>query len=189
MKSSNGNVIRFIAQQSATQRILFAIFEFPASLFGITGLLAAIVIPAPPVGSNLYGVIWFIVFSFVLLALLRNLLLRTLFSKISRSSLLSLVYSGRKFNYFLIILGAASFIIGLATAMVPLADFGLGIIFIYFSLYLIFSGPLTDEGETRILFGLLIANLDDFESRQQYLKTVSKKVEKTTETWEHKSIA
>lgn len=59
----------------------------------------------------------------------------------------------------------------------PLADFGLGIIFFYLSLFLIFSHPLTYEGEMKILFGLLEANLNDFENRQSFLKIVSRKVE------------
>jgi hypothetical protein len=114
MNSTSGANVDYIARQSKLQIIANAIFGFVFSLLGIAGILAAIIVPPPPATSNLYGVMWIAIFSFVILALIRNKFLRVVFAKMSHPSLLELLRFGRATNYFMIIVGVPSFIIGLA---------------------------------------------------------------------------
>jgi hypothetical protein len=177
MTSKDETGLQIIAIQGAWYRLLNAAFGSFLSLFGTIAFMAAIFITPLPVGSNLYAIPWILMLLVALLALLRNKIIYFIFGKISHSSFLSLVYSGRIVTYILVISACSFFIIGLLGNNVPSGLVSIGLFFTWLTMFLIFSEPLTYAGEIRLLFELLLANLDNFENRQPYLRTISKIVE------------
>jgi hypothetical protein len=183
MTSTNETGPQIINVQTAWYRLFSTFFGSFLFFFGTALLMDAIyeVVPAPPTGSIVNAIPWFLVMGFALLAIFRNDIINFIFGKISHSSFLSLVHFGRIVNYILIISSGSFFLIGiLVNTLIKnevLFIFSLGIISVWVSLTFVFSGPLTYAGEIRLLFELLTVNLSNYENRQPYLRTISKKVE------------
>jgi hypothetical protein len=169
--------LQVIAIQRTWRRLVNAAFGFFSFLIGTISFMAAIFVTPLPVGNNLYAIPWILMLLVVVLALLRNKILHFIFGKISHSSFLSLVYFGQIVTYIVAISGFSFFIIGLLSINAKLTLVSFGLFFTYAPIFLIFSEPLTYTGEIRLLFGLLLANLDNFENSQPYLRTISKKLE------------
>jgi hypothetical protein len=177
MTSKDETGLQMISIQGAWYRLLNATFGSITFLFGAIAFMAAIFITPLPVESNLYAIPWILMVIAALLALLRNIILQLVFRKISHSRFLSLVHFGRIVNYILVISVCSFFIISLLGINVILGVVSLGLFCIWAPIFLIFSEPLTWAGEIGLLFRLLLTNLDNFEKRQPYLRTISKKVE------------
>lgn len=168
---------KIIATQRTLYILLNAAYGSFCSLFVAIFFMIAVFVTPPSVGDNLYSIPWILMMVVIPFILLRNRILYFIFGKISHSKFLKLVHFGRIVHYILIIFGFSFFIVGLLITNFRLLSFSFGLFFTWSIIFLTFSDPLTHTGEIRLLFELLFANLDDFENRQQYLRTISKKVE------------
>jgi len=177
MTSKAETVLQMIAPQKAWLRLLNAVFGFFCTLMGTSAFMVAIFITPPPVGNIVYAIMWIPIIVTIFLALLRNIILQFIFRKIPHSSFLSLVDFGKIVNYIIIASASLFFLIGAGIPSVALIGVAFGLVFYWVPMFLIFSDPLTHAAETRLLFELLVTNLDNFEKRQLYLRTISKKVE------------
>lgn len=177
MTSKDETSLQIIASQKAWYRLVNAVFVGFSALIGTIVFISVIFVPPPPTGDNLYNIPWGFITLFVLLALLRNRILHFVFRKIPHSYFLSLVHYGRISNYILLLSGFFSLIIGIGMNNAQLTLFSFGTFFMWLPIFSIFSEPLTYAGEIRLLFESLLTNIDNFEKRQPYLKTISKKVE------------
>jgi hypothetical protein len=169
--------LEIIAIQRALNRLLNAIFGVFSFLIGTSAFMAAIFVTPLPASNNLYAIPWILMGTITVLALSRNIIIGRIFRKISRSRFLSLVYFGRIATYIIAIFGVSFFIIGLLSIHASLVLFSVGLFFNCFPIFLIFSEPMTYAGEIRLLFELLLVNLNNYENRQPYLRTISKKLE------------
>lgn len=177
MTSKDETSLQIIATQGVWYRLLTTAFGSFFILFGAICFLAAVFVPSPPVGSNLYAIPWILMLSIIILAPSRNIILHFIFRKISHSNFLSLVHFGRILTSAVIISGLCLLIIGFLSLKGSLVLISFGLFFTYSSIYVIFSEPLTYKGEIRLLFELLLTNSENFENRQPYLKEISKIVE------------
>jgi len=176
MTSKDETSIQIIATQRTWYRLLNAVFGFFSFFMGTVCFLAAIFVDSLP-SESIALVPWIFMLSIVLLALSRNRILQVIFGRIPHSSFLSLVCFGRIVIYIITISGFSFFAMGLLIINIRLLLVSFGFFFIFFPIFLIFSEPMTYAGEIKLLFELLLANLDNFENRQPYLRAISKKVE------------
>jgi len=177
MTSKDKTDLEIIATQRLQFRLLNATFGVISFLLGTSSFMGAIFVTPLSAGNNLYAIPWILMGIIAILALSRNIIIESIFRKISHSSFLSLIYSGKIATYIVLISGLSFFILGLLIINARLILVSFGLFFIYVPIFLTFSEPLTYVGEIRLLFELLTTNLDDFENRQPYLRTISKKVE------------
>jgi hypothetical protein len=182
MTSTDETGLQIIAIQGAWYRFFNAAFESFLSLVGTIAFMAAIFITPLPSNNNLYALPFIFMVLVPILALLRNKIIYFIFKRISHSTFLELVYFGRQAAIVLFISAIFFLTIGVLGNNAHLGLGSIGLLCTWFSLVLIFSGPLTYGGEIRLLFESLLANLDNFEKRQPYLMTISKKVENQLKT-------
>jgi len=177
MTSKDETDLQIIATQNVWYRLVNAALESFNSLFVSVFFMIAIFLTPPPVGDNVYYIPWVFMIVTVVLVLSRNKILHFIFRKISHSKFLKLVHFGRIVHYILIIFGFSFLIIGLLITNVRLFSFSFGLLFTWIMMFSTFSEPLTYIGEIRLLFELLLTNIDNFEKRQPYLRLISKEVE------------
>jgi len=177
MNAKDETGLQIIATHKAWQILLNILLGLIFFFFAFSFFIAAIFVVPPPIGDKVYFIPWILWVVVTLLALLRNKILAFIFEKIPRSTFLSLIDFGRALTYTMFLYWGLFFIAGLLSHSNVFAFFSLGLLSLWFPIYLIFSMPLTPEGEAKLLFKLLFTNIDNFEKRQLYLKKIAKAIE------------
>jgi hypothetical protein len=181
MTSKNETGLQIIAIQKVQYRLLNAVLGSVLILFAASAFMTAIFVTPLPVGSNIYAIPWLFVVVIIFLALLRNRILQFIFGRVSHSRFLSLMHNGKVLTYtivaYAVLLFMMSFLSTDATVRMRFVASSFGLFFVWSAIFFIFSSILTRAGKTRLLFELLLENLDNFEERQPYLRAISRKVE------------
>ena len=174
---------QILMEQTRKQRIVNAFFAFALTFFGyaaIVGFLLEynVMSPSPSIEGVLISLAVFSASTVALLsALYRNRIVRFIFEHVSRSTFLSITFIGRIVHFTVCLVAVVLFALGSVQSNF-LGSISLVIFFLYSPIYIIFSEPFAENGETRILFQQLDSSLTDYEGRQQWLRKISKRVEK-----------
>jgi hypothetical protein len=166
---------QILMEQTRKQRIVNAFFAFALTFFGyaaIVGFLLKynVMSPSPSIEGVLISLAVFSASTVALLsALYRNRIVRFIFEHVSRSTFLSITFIGRIVHFTVCLVAVVLFALGSVQSNF-LGSISLVIFFLYSPIYIIFSEPFAENGETRILFQQLDSSLTDYEGRQQWLR-------------------
>lgn len=172
--------VKFVKEKTTLGRIVLGLTVSLYTWFGGAFLLLFLILWYPPISENpiIFNGIWYsFPIAFFIVALGRNRILLRRLKKKGHRDYLDFAYIWDKLVYILTFIVVVSYIVlGFNDPKYFMLS-GFSLLF-FIALHMIFSDPLTEEGEISILFELLSHPIEDFHEALKYWKKLAEKIEK-----------